>query len=155
MLTRYRKTAKSKWPSLCSSDSREHLREAFNTLHYPIILVANEVIQEGLDVHHHSRRDTYRELAWNPAQREQPVDRLGSLVRRQRQRDSSVTLDVDLPLVVRTIDERLERTARMRERWLEFLLDAPPNIEEYGLADEPAQPLPEAFALALRVELGP
>lgn len=139
-------------------ENRDRLREAFNTPLYPMILVANEVMQEGLDLHHHCRRVIHHDLAWNPAQLEQRVgrvDRLGSLVQRQRQRDSSATLDVDLPLVVRTIDERLERTVRMRERWLEFLLGAPPKFEEYGLADEPAQPLPEAFALALRVELGP
>ncbi len=41
------------------------------------------------------------------------------------------------------------------QRLLEFLLGAPPRIDEYGLADEPAQPLPAAFAEALRVELGP
>ena len=139
-------------------ENRDRLREAFNTPLYPMILVANEVMQEGLDLHHHCRRVIHHDLAWNPAQLEQRVgrvDRLGSLVQRQRQRDDTITLDVDLPLIERTIDERLERTVRMRERWLEFLLGAPPNIEEYGLADEPAQPLPEAFALALRVELGP
>lgn len=139
-------------------ESRERLREAFNTPLYPMILVANEVMQEGLDLHHHCRRVVHHDLAWNPAQLEQRVgrvDRLGSLVQRMRQRAPDTKLDISLPLIANTIDERLERTVRLRERWLEFLLGAAPRIEEYGLADEPAQPLPPAFAEALKVELGP
>jgi hypothetical protein len=72
-----------------------------------------------------------------------------------RVKDANAKLEISLPLIANTIDERLERTVRMRERWLEFLLGAPPKIEEYGLADEPVQPLPVAFAEALKVELGP
>jgi hypothetical protein len=139
-------------------ESRERLREAFNTPLYPMVLVANEVMQEGLDLHHHCRRVVHHDLAWNPAQLEQRVgrvDRLGSLVQRMRVRTPGTTLDISLPLIANTIDERLERTVRLRERWLEFLLGAPPRIDEYGLADDPAQPLPQAFAEALRVELGP
>lgn len=60
-----------------------------------------------------------------------------------------------LPLIANTIDVRIERTVRLRERWLEFLLGASPKIEEYGLADEPALPLPVEFAEALKVDLGP
>lgn len=139
-------------------ESRERLREAFNTPLYPMVLVANEVMQEGLDLHHHCRRVIHHDLAWNPAQLEQRVgrvDRLGSLVQRMRVRDPEAKLEISLPLIVRTIDERLERTVRGRERWLEFLLGAPPKIEEFGLADEPTRPLPAAFAEALKVELGP
>lgn len=138
--------------------SRERLREAFNTPLYPMVLVANEVMQEGLDLHHHCRRVVHHDLAWNPAQLEQRVgrvDRLGSLVQRLRERQPATTLDILLPLIANTIDERLERTVRLRERWLEFLLGAAPRIDEYGLADDPPQPLPSAFADALRIELGP
>jgi Helicase conserved C-terminal domain len=139
-------------------ESRERLREAFNTPLFPMVLVANEVMQEGLDLHHHCRRVVHHDLAWNPAQLEQRVgrvDRLGSLVQRLRDRKPETTLDVLLPLIANTIDERLDRAVRLRERWLEFLLGAAPRIDEYGLADEPAHPLPLAFAAALRVELGP
>jgi hypothetical protein len=139
-------------------ESRERLREAFNTPLYPMVLVANEVMQEGLDLHHHCRRVVHHDLAWNPAQLEQRVgrvDRLGSLVQRMRVKAPDTKLDISLPLIANTIDERLERTVRLRERWIEFLLGAPPRIEEYGLADDPAQPLPAAFSEALRVELGP
>lgn len=139
-------------------ESRERLREAFNTPLFPMVLVANEVMQEGLDLHHHCRRVIHHDLAWNPAQLEQRVgrvDRLGSLVQRLRDKLPDTKLDVLLPLVANTIDERLERTVRLRERWLEFLLGAAPRIDEYGLADDPPQALPPAFAEALRIELGP
>ncbi len=139
-------------------ESRERLREAFNTPLFPMVLVANEVMQEGLDLHHHCRRVIHHDLPWNPAQLEQRVgrvDRLGSLVQRLRVRQPEVTLDVMLPLIARTIDERLERVVRQRERWLELLLGAAPQQEEHSLDDDPPLPLPEAFAQALRVELGP
>jgi hypothetical protein len=139
-------------------ETRERLREAFNTPLFPMVLVANEVMQEGLDLHHHCRRVVHHDLAWNPAQLEQRVgrvDRLGSLIQRLRDRKPETTLDVLMPLVANTIDERLERTVRLRERWLEFLLGAAPRIDEYGLADDPTQPLPPAFAEALRIDLGP
>lgn len=141
-----------------SGENREMLREAFNTPLYPMVLLANEVMQEGLDLHHHCRRVIHHDLAWNPAQLEQRVgrvDRLGSLVQRLRVKAPQTTLDIELPLVRNTIDERLERTVRHRERWLEFLLGAAPKFEEYGLADDPILPLPANFADALRVELGP
>jgi hypothetical protein len=99
------------------------------------------------------RRVVHHDLAWNPAQLEQRVgrvDRLGSLVQRLRDRKPETTLDVLIPLIANTIDERLDHRVRLRERWLEFLLGAAPRIDEYSLADEPAQPLPLAFAEALR-----
>lgn len=139
-------------------ESRERLREAFNTPLYPMVLVANEVMQEGLDLHHQCARVIHHDLAWNPAQLEQRVgrvDRLGSLLHRKRAKDASATLDVLHPLVARTIDVRLDRVVRARERWLEFLLGAPPDLQEYGLADESVPELPERFSEALRIDLGP
>lgn len=139
-------------------ESRERLREAFNTPLYPMVLVANEVMQEGLDLHHHCRRVVHHDLPWNPAQLEQRVgrvDRLGSLVQRLRERRPETTLDVLLPLIANTIDERLERTVRARERWLELLLGSVPTLQEDALPDQPAEPLPEALSEALRIELGP
>ena len=124
----------------------------------PELLAYAKAEGEGLDLHHHCRRVVHHDLAWNPAQLEQRVgrvDRLGSLVQRERAKGEDAKLEITLPLIAKTIDERLERTVRMRQRWLEFLLGAEPRFEEYGLADEPVQPLPEGFAKALRVELGP
>jgi hypothetical protein len=143
-----------------SGESRERLREAFNTPLFPMVLIANEVMQEGLDLHHQCARIVHHDLAWNPAQLEQRVgriDRLGALIQRRRakEKDRDAKLAVLYPLIERTIDIRLDRTVRAREKWLEFLLGAAPDFDEYNLADEPINDLPQRFADALRIDLGP
>lgn len=138
-------------------ESRERLREAFNTPLYPMVLIANEVMQEGLDLHRQCRRVIHHDLAWNPAQLEQRVgriDRLGSLVRRLRKDEPSTTLDVVYPLIMGTIDQRLYRTVKAREKWLEFLLGATPDLAEFELEEE-LLPLPAPVAELLRVDLSP
>lgn len=139
-------------------ESRERLREAFNTPLYPMILVANEVMQEGLDLHKHCRRIVHHDLVWNPAQIEQRIgriDRLGSLTSRLRKKGGNETLDVLYPVIRGTIDERLFRTVKTREKWLEFLLGAPPNFSEYSFTDVEPPPLPEKLAADLAIDLGP
>jgi hypothetical protein len=139
-------------------ESRERLREAFNTPLYPMILIANEVMQEGLDLHKHCRRIVHHDLVWNPAQVEQRIgriDRLGSLTSRLRKNGSDITLDVLYPVIRGTIDERLFRTVKTREKWLEFLLGAPPNFSDYSFSDEVPPPLPERLSADLAVDLGP
>jgi hypothetical protein len=139
-------------------ESRERLREAFNTPLHPMILIANEVMQEGLDLHRNCRRVVHHDLAWNPAQLEQRVgriDRLGSLTFRRRERDRSATLDVHFPLIRNTIDERLYRVVKEREKWLEFLLGTPPSFAEYAEEGECAVDLPPALAQTLAISLRP
>ncbi|MEO2014101.1 MAG: SNF2-related protein [Fuerstiella sp.] len=139
-------------------ESRERLREAFNTPLYPMILIANEVMQEGLDLHKNCRRIVHHDLGWNPAQIEQRVgriDRLGSLTNRLRKNNADATLDVLYPLISGTIDERLYRTVKTREKWLEFLLGAPPSFSEYTFADEEPPPLPDRLGTELAIDLGP
>lgn len=140
------------------AETREQLREAFNTPLNPMVLIANEVMQEGLDLHHNCRRVVHHDLAWNPAQLEQRVgriDRLGSLVRRKRAYDATTTLHISYPLIARTIDERMYRTVKAREKWLEFLLGARPNFAEFADDDRPAIPLPASLAASLAVNLRP
>lgn len=142
-----------------SGDSRERLREAFNTPLFPMVLIANEVMQEGLDLHRSCRRVIHHDLAWNPAQLEQRVgrvDRLGSrLARLREQQDEAAMLEVMYPLIRGTIDERLYEVVRRREKWLEFLLGAPPNLREYGFGDEEPPPLPDGLADRLAIGLAP
>jgi hypothetical protein len=139
-------------------ESRERLREAFNTPLYPMILIANEVMQEGLDLHKQCRRIVHHDLVWNPAQIEQRIgriDRLGSLTNRLRKNGENVTLDVLYPVIRGTIDERLFRTVKTREKWLEFLLGAAPNFSEYTFAEEEPPPLPDRLGAELSINLGP
>lgn len=141
-----------------AGESRERLRIAFNTPLYPMVLIANEVMQEGLDLHRSCRRIVHHDLTWNPAQLEQRVgriDRLGSRTLQLRVKDSNAVMDVVYPLIHRTIDERLYRTVKMREKWLEFLLGAAPTYDEYGMGEEMPPPLPEGLAEELRVNLRP
>ena len=139
-------------------ESRQRLREAFNTPLYPMVLIANEVMQEGLDLHKHCRRIVHHDLVWNPAQIEQRVgriDRLGSLTNRLRQHDSDATLDILYPVILGTVDERLFRTVKTREKWLEFLLGAPPDFSEYNFDDSDPAPLPDRLVADLVIDLGP
>lgn len=139
-------------------ESRERLREAFNTPLFPMVLVANEVMQEGLDLHKNCRRVVHHDLAWNPAQLEQRVgrvDRIGSLTLHLREKDPSAELHVVYPLIRNTIDERLFRTVKEREKWLEFLLGAPPNFSEYADVHEEVAELPAALAHSLAINLRP
>lgn len=139
-------------------ESRERLREAFNTPLYPMILIANEVMQEGLDLHKHCRRVSHHDLLWNPAQIEQRIgriDRLGSLTSRLRGEDTTVKMDILYPIIRGTIDERLYRTVKTREKWLEFLLGAAPNFSEYSLTDEEPPLLPDKLGADLSIDLGP
>lgn len=139
-------------------ESRERLREAFNTPLYPMILIANEVMQEGLDLHKYCRRVVHHDLAWNPAQMEQRigrVDRLGSMTSRLRRSDVNVTLDIIYPLIHGTIDERMYRVVKTREKWLEFLLGAAPDFGEYTFEDEEPLPLPDLLSKELSINLAP
>ncbi len=139
-------------------ESRERLREAFNTPLYPMILVANEVMQEGLDLHKHCRRVVHHDMAWNPAQIEQRIgriDRLGSLTSRLRKDGDDISLDAVYPVIRGTIDERMYRTVKAREKWLEFLLGAAPDFGEYAFGDEEPAPLPDLLCKELTVNLSP
>lgn len=140
------------------AESRERLRQLFNTPLFPMVLVANAVMQEGLDLHRQCRRVIHHDLEWNPAQVEQRigrVDRLGSLTSRLRTVDPSQTLDVLYPAIRSTIDERLYRTVKMREKWLEFLLGAQPQFESFTFSDDIPRPLPERLARELAIQLAP
>jgi len=139
-------------------DTRERLRRAFNTPLYPMILIANEVMQEGLDLHRSCARVIHHDLAWNPAQLEQRVgrvDRIGSLTAKRRKKNDQATLDILYPLVARTVDERMYRVVKTREKWLDFLLGAPPDFDAYSFEETPPPALPEGLAEELRIDLTP
>jgi hypothetical protein len=100
----------------------------------------------------------HHDLVWNPAQVEQRIgriDRLGSLTSRLRESSDDVTLDVLYPVIRGTIDERLYRTVKRREKWLEFLLGAAPDFSEYNFMDEDPPPLPDRLGADLAIDLAP
>jgi len=139
-------------------EARERLREAFNTPLYPMVLIANEVMQEGLDLQRSCRRVIHHDLPWNPAQLEQRVgriDRLGGRIHKLRDRSPDTKLEILYPLIQQTIDIRIHQVVRQREKWLEFLLGAPPDPQEYAEVENPPPPLPPALAERLRIDLRP
>jgi hypothetical protein len=123
-----------------------------------LILVANEVMQEDLDLHEWCRHLVNHDLVWDPAQVEQRIgriDRLGSLTNPLRKNGDDVNLDVLYPVIRGIIDERLFRTVKRREKWLEFLLGGVPDFSEYSLADKEPPPLPDRLGAELAIDLGP
>ena len=64
-------------------------------------------------------------------------------------------LDVLYPVIRGTIDERLFRTVKTREKWLEFLLGAAPSFAEYSFDGEEPPPLPHQLGADLAIDLGP
>jgi SNF2 family DNA or RNA helicase len=138
-------------------ETRERLREAFNTPLFPMVLIANEVMQEGLDLQRSCRRIIHHDLPWNPAQLEQRVgrvDRLGGRIHKLRDKNIDAKLEILYPLISQTIDARIYEKVRQREKWLEFLLGAPPDVQDHAGGEVLAE-LPAAVADRLRIDLRP
>ena len=122
-----------------------------------MVLIANEVMQEGLDLQRSCRRVIHHDLPWNPAQLEQRVgrvDRLGGRIHKLRDKNSDARLEILYPLISQTIDARIYETVREREKWLEFLLGAPPDVQDYAAGETPPE-LPPGVADRLRIDLRP
>lgn len=107
--------------------SRERIFAGFNTPLLPEILICTSVGAEGIDLHRHCRRVVHYDLAWNPAlveQRTGRVDRIGSKTFRERERAQSGTkpwLEVGIPFLAGTYDERMFDELRMRAQTFEVL----------------------------------
>lgn len=139
-------------------DTRERLREAFNTPLHPMVLIANEVMQEGLDLQRSCIRVIHHDLPWNPAQLEQRVgrvDRLGGRIHKLRDRRDDARLEILYPLISRTIDTRIHQIVRQREKWLEFFLGAPPEVGDFSPGVTPPPELPAELVERLRIDLRP
>lgn len=142
------------------SEQRQRIQDAFNTSFFPMILVGNRTMQEGLNLHRQCRRVVHHDLRWNPADIEQRVgrvDRHGSLAERRlaatRWQDGHILIGT--PLLARTIDPPRYRRVKEREKWLEFLLGAAPSVGHGSLDSQELAPLPQALTEGLRIRLGP
>jgi len=119
-----------------------------------MILLANEVMQEGLDLHENPLRFPSggtpagpSTRAWSgtpPRSNSAPASTGASIpagiAHQPPAKDRGRHPGRALPSHPRDIDERRFRTVKRREKWLEFLLGAAPNFSEYVFADE--EPLP-------------
>ena len=107
--------------------TRERVFAGFNTPLLPDVLVCTSVGAEGIDLHRHCRHVVHYDLAWNPAvleQRTGRIDRIGSKTFRERKMSSEgqrIFLEVGVPFLAGTYDERMYEKLRQRAQVFEVL----------------------------------
>jgi len=102
------------------SETRRKLMLAFNTPFFPEVLVASSVLAEGVDLHLNCRYVIHYDLCWNPSTLEQRtgrVDRIGA-----KCEDCGQPIDVYLPYIAATQDEKMYRVVMDRERWFNVVM---------------------------------
>jgi superfamily II DNA or RNA helicase len=128
---------------------------AFNTPFRPFVVVASSVSQEGLDLQRECSSVIHHDLSWNPASLEQRVgrvDRIHSRTARLRATGELTKLEVGVPIIRGTIDERMWRVVRNRRSWFDLCLGLEHDWAS-GTLDDTTPPLPERLAQRLRVDL--
>ena len=150
--------------------SRNRMFAGFNSPLLPEILICTSVGQEGIDLHRHCRHVIHYDLAWNPAvleQRTGRTDRIGSMTFRERKGVSPLGgpyLEVGVPFLAGTYDERMYEELRLRAQTFEILTggdisaDNPDGNDDDEHAEGAAAglrllPLPEDMLAELRVRL--
>jgi hypothetical protein len=152
-------------------ETRNRIFVGFNSPLLPDILICTSVGAEGIDLHRQCRNVVHFDLAWNPAvleQRTGRVDRIGSKAHRDRQRASSAELspflDVGVPFLAGTYDERMFEELRMRAQMFEVLTGGEVSIDNLEGIDSGDNPegegsdinfpvLPNSMIEDLRVKL--
>lgn len=107
--------------------TRDRIFNGFNTPLLPEVLICTQVGQEGIDLHRHCRHVVHYDLAWNPAvleQRTGRADRIGSKTFRERDAAAdprTVCLQIGVPFIAGTYDERMYEELRLRAQTFEVL----------------------------------
>lgn len=152
------------------SSTRDRIFSGFNTPLLPEVLVCTSVGQEGIDLHRHCRRVVHYDLAWNPAvleQRTGRADRIGSKTFRERDAaagKSKVCLEIGVPFLAGTYDERMYEELRLRAQTFEVLTGGEFAADHAGDQEEKVSmqgeqlgaavlPLPPLMIEHLRVHL--
>lgn len=135
-------------------DTRRTLLLTFNTPLFPEILIASSVLAEGVDLHLHCRYVIHHDLCWNPStleQRSGRVDRIGCLAERVK-----APINLYLPYLAATQDEKMFRVVRDRERWFQIVMGERYEVDEAATDRRSARvPLPEAVRASLALRLHP
>src|SRR5690606_6879877 len=133
-------------------DTRRTLLLTFNTPLFPEILIASSVLAEGVDLHLHCRYVIHHDLCWNPStleQRSGRVDRIGCLAERVRQ-----PINLYLPYVAATQDEKMFNVVRDRERWFQIVMGEKYEVDEASTERRSQRiPLPESVRTELALKL--
>ncbi len=137
-------------------ETRQRLMLTFNSPFFPEILIASNVMAEGVDLHRYCRYVIHHDLDWNPSvleQRTGRLDRIGAKVERCGQ-----PIHVYLPYVAETQDEKMYRVVMDRERWFSVVMGERFRVDA-RTTDKLAKrvPLPASVAkeLAFRLEVTP
>ena len=125
----------------------------FNTPFYPEILIASSVMAEGVDLHLNCRHIIHHDLCWNPSTLEQRtgrVDRIGS-----KAETVGESIQVYLPFIAETQDEKMYRVVMDRERWFNVVMGEDYKVDARStdrIADR--IPFPANAANELSLQLG-
>jgi hypothetical protein len=149
--------------------TRGRIFSGFNTPLLPEVLICTQVGQEGIDLHRHCRHVVHYDLAWNPAvleQRTGRADRIGSKTFRERDaaNKDKLFLEIDIPFLAGTYDERMYEELRLRSQMFEVLTGGEFTADHVDEEDgsDPANteimqhlhvPLPQEMIDSLRVRL--
>ncbi len=154
-----------------STEARSRIFAGFNTPLLPEVLVCTSVGQEGIDLHRHCRQVVHYDLAWNPAvleQRTGRTDRIGCKALRERPERSPSRegpfLEVGVPFLAGTYDERMYEELRLRAQVFEVLTGGDLAADSRHGHDEAPEaegaeanlhltPLPDTMVHDLRVRL--
>jgi hypothetical protein len=149
---RYAMNARAKSVVLVTGSNnvdRDAVFSGFNTPLLPDILVCTQVGQEGIDLHRHCRHIVHYDLGWNPAaieQRTGRTDRIGSKAERERKiaaeangnvhrsEDKLPGLDIAMPYLAGTFDERMFDRLRTRAQVFDILTGGDPTADQESAA---------------------
>ncbi len=135
-------------------ETRVRLMRAFNTPFFPDILVCSQVMGEGVDLQRFCRHVIHHDLDWNPStieQRTGRIDRLGCKAENRH------PIDVYLPYLAGTADERQYRVMLDRERWFRIVMGQDEVARLITPDSDGIIPLPDAISkeLSYRLALAP
>lgn len=136
-----------------TTERRHRVMMTFNTPFFPEILIASSVMAEGVDLHLNCRNIIHHDLSWNPSaleQRNGRVDRIGAKVER-----SGKPINIYLPFVSATQDEKMFKVVMDRERWFKVVMGDKVKIDSFFETEKLAErlPFPEEAAQALSFKL--
>lgn len=131
---------------------RQKLMKTFNTPFFPDILITSSVMAEGVDLQLNCRHIIHHDLCWNPSTLEQRtgrIDRIGA-----KSEKCGQSIQVYLPYISETQDEKMYKVVTERERWFNILMGDNYKIDAIT-TDKYAQriPLPAELAKELSFDL--
>ena len=133
-------------------ETRRRVLLGFNSPLLPEILVASEVMAEGIDLHLECRHVIHHDLSWNPSTLEQRTGRVDRL--RCRAEIDKQSILVYLPYLEGTADEKMYRVVSDRARWFQVVMGEKYPVDEASTERLASRvPLPQSAADALTLDL--